>query len=422
MNIFHRRAMMQAFQRLKGIAGCDLSRRVPIVDAYLFGHLWQAAREGAAMFAGLIFVFAFVAGAGEGDVPLETSTGLRVLALQMPRVLSFTLPMALLYACVKAFSELSGRGELVALNAAGLGWSRVLRAPLLLGTLAGLSALLLQEWAVPRSEQARLLVFQSAAQSRARSGFQMTQTGSGDGVQQIVNARTADFARGLLQTPVVKELRPDGSLRRQIVATRGQWDDRAAVMVFESGWILEVPKFLLGTQDVKPHARRFERLEVREFSPPERWSGVRTLRSMIADGQFEALSLSELQTARRMMERAATSRRTRITVPLTVPRFDAQVPTLTFAIHDRLAAPLVCVALVLIGCPLGVRSPRASGISPLGRALMVLLAYFVVWLTASHLGKSGAAVSGASVPLLWAYLPLLLLIGAGLALLRRKAL
>jgi lipopolysaccharide export LptBFGC system permease protein LptF len=180
-------------------------------------------------------------------------------------------------------------------------------------------------------------------------------------------------------------------------------------MVFESGWILELPAFSPRTQDVKPQAQLFERLEVRGFPPPERWSGVRTLRDMIAAGQFEALSLSELQR-----QRATTIRQIRFVDP----RSDAQDPTLTFAIHDRLAAPLVCVALVLIGCPLGVRAPRAPGtISPLGRALMVLLVYFAVWLAASHFGKSGA-----SVPLLWAYLPLLLLIGAGLALLRRKAL
>jgi hypothetical protein len=214
MNISHRRAVVRALQRPEGIAGGGVWRRVPIVDAYLFGHLWQAAREGAAMFAGLVFVFAVVAGAREGGEPLDASVWLRVLALQMPRVLSFTLPMALLYACVKAFSELSERSELIALRAAGLGWPRVLRAPLLLGALAGLGALWLQEWAVPRSEQARLLVLQSAAQSRARSGFQMTHTGtsgstgSGDGSGQIVNARAADFARALLHAPVVKELRP----------------------------------------------------------------------------------------------------------------------------------------------------------------------------------------------------------------------
>ncbi len=408
MNASHRRAVVRALQRPTGLARSGIWRRVPIVDAYLFGYLWQAAREGAAMFAGLVFVFAIVADAREGGEPLKAWVWLYVLALQMPRVLSFTLPMALLYACIKAFSELSGRGELIALNAAGLGWPRVLRAPLLLGAMAGLGALWLQEWAVPRSEQMRLLVLQSDAQSRARSGFQMTHTGSSDGFRQIVNARAADFARALLQAPVVKELRPDGTLRREIVATRGQWSGRTAAMVFESGWILELPAFSMRLKDVKFQARPFERLEVRGFPPPERWSGVRTLRDMIADGQFEALSLSQLQT-----ERATTSRQTRFALP----RSDAQVPTLTFAIHDRLAAPLVCVALVLIGCPLGVRAPRAPGISPLGRALMVLLVYFAVWLSASHFGKSGA-----SVPLLWAYLPLLLLIAAGLALLRRKTL
>ncbi len=360
------------------------------------------------MFAGLVFVFAILAGAREGGEPLEVSVWLRVLALQTPRVLAFTLPMALLYACVKAFSDLSGRGELVALRAAGLGWPRLLRAPLLLGALAGMGALWIQEWAVPRSEQARLRVLQSAAQSRARSGFQMTHTRSGDGFGQIVNARAADFARGLLHAPVVKEFHPDGTLRRQIVAARGQWDDRAAIMVFESGWSLELPVFSPHAQYVKPQARRFDRLEVRGFPPPERWSGVAALRDRIADGQFEALSLLELQR-----ERATTRGQT----GSVVPRSNAQVRALTFAIHDRLAAPIVCLALVLIGCPLGVRAPRAPNISALGRALMVLLIYFAVWLSASHFGKSGAPV-----PMLWAYLPLLLLIGAGLALLRRKAL
>jgi hypothetical protein len=141
MNVSHLQTVMRALQRPKSIAGSGVWRRVPIVDAYLFGHVWQAAREGAAMFAGLVFVFAIVAGAREGGEPLEASVWLRVLALQMPRVLSFTLPMALLYGCVKAFSELSERGELAAWSAAGQGWPRVLRAPLLLGMLAGLGAL-----------------------------------------------------------------------------------------------------------------------------------------------------------------------------------------------------------------------------------------------------------------------------------------
>jgi lipopolysaccharide export LptBFGC system permease protein LptF len=416
MNASHRKTEVRGLGFPKGIVGSAVWRRVPIVDAFLFGHLWQAAREGAAMFAGLVFVFAIVADAREGGEPLNALVRLHILALQTPRVLSFTLPMALLYACIKAFSELSGRGELGALCAAGLGWSRILRAPLLLGALAGMGALTLQEWAVPRSEQARLFLLQSAAQSRARSGFQMAQsgsTGSSAGFQQIVNARSADFARAFLLAPVLKELRPDGSLRRQIVAARGHWDDRATVMVFESGWLLELPTFSTGTKDLKSKGlefqnRPFERFEVQEFPPPERWSGVRTLRDMIRTGQFEALSLSELQ-----MERNTTQRQ----VSLIMPHSSAQVSALNFAIHDRLAAPLVCLALVLIGCPLGVRIPRSPGLSALGRALVVLLVYFAVWLLASCFAKNGTFE-----PQLWAYLPPLLLLGAGLALLRGKEL
>lgn len=421
MNVPLHRAMAPTTQRRGSLAGRGVWRYVPIADAYLFSHLWQAAREGAAMFAGLVLVFAIIAGASQGDEPLSVSAWLHALALQTPRVLAFTLPMALLHACIKAFFDLSGRGELVALCAAGQGWPRLLRAPLLLGLLAGLAALLLQEWVVPQSEQARLSVLQSAAQDRARTGFELTSVGgarirSGRFFHQIVHARSADFARGELSTPVVKKLRPNGSLHRQIVAARGRWDDRAAVMVFENGWILELPEFLHRAKEAeapaqtKVQARRFKRFAVKEFPPPERWSGVLTLRDMINDGRFEALSLPELQAER---ARSLDSSR----VALSLPDPEVQASALTFAIHDRLSAPLVCVALVLIGCPLGVRAPRTSGISPLGRALIVLLAYFVVWLLASHIGKSGAPV-----PLLWAYSPLLLFLVAGLALLRCKPL
>jgi lipopolysaccharide export LptBFGC system permease protein LptF len=60
MNASHRRTAVRHLQRPQGIAGYNIWRRVPIVDVYLFGHLWRAAREGAAMFAGLAFVFAIV--------------------------------------------------------------------------------------------------------------------------------------------------------------------------------------------------------------------------------------------------------------------------------------------------------------------------------------------------------------------------
>jgi lipopolysaccharide export system permease protein len=86
-----------------------------------------------------------------------------------------------------------------------------------------------------------------------------------------------------------------------------------------------------------------------------------------------------------------------------------------FGIHDKIATPLVCVALILIAAPLGLRPQRSAGGFSLGLSLMILLIYYVVWTWATQVGKQGTAN-----PLFMAYLPLALTLVVGGALTWKK--
>ncbi len=56
------------------------------------------------------------------------------------------------------------------------------------------------------------------------------------------------------------------------------------------------------------------------------------------------------------------------------------IKSATFGIHDKFATPLICLAFVLVGVPLGTRSQqRGGGGGALGLSFVVLLLYYVVW-------------------------------------------
>ena len=90
---------------------------------------------------------------------------------------------------------------------------------------------------------------------------------------------------------------------------------------------------------------------------------------------------------------------------------------MTFGIHDKFATPLVCLAMMLIGAPLGIRPQRtASAGLAMGLSLGVLILYYLVWTLAMQWGKAGG-----EGPLVAAYLSFALTAGVGLVMVARKS-
>ena len=95
------------------------ARVLPLADGYLLWSVLGATLRGLGWFAGLFLAFAIVSSArrvAESNLPINMA--LEAVALQMPRIVLFTIPAALLFGAVSTFTEMSSRGEITALMAA----------------------------------------------------------------------------------------------------------------------------------------------------------------------------------------------------------------------------------------------------------------------------------------------------------------
>lgn len=82
----------------------------------------------------------------------------------LPLTLSFALPVAVLISCALVFGRLSADNEIDAIRVAGISLRRVLAPPLLLGILASVATLHLNQETVPKSHFARRKVTQRGIQ------------------------------------------------------------------------------------------------------------------------------------------------------------------------------------------------------------------------------------------------------------------
>ena len=146
--------------------------------------------------------------------------------------------------------------------------------------------------------------------------------------------------------------------------------------------------------------------------------GARDLPGQLAAHNFEMVSLSELRAYRsELLNGVATAKRVAPNDAKHIQFLQDEAGAATFGIHDKLATPLIVLAMVLIGAPLGVRPQRtASAGLALGLSLMVLLSYYIVWTLVSQWGKGGG-----TQPMLAAYLPFAILSGLGAFLTWKKS-
>jgi lipopolysaccharide export LptBFGC system permease protein LptF len=137
-----------------------------------------------------------------------------------------------------------------------------------------------------------------------------------------------------------------------------------------------------------------------------------TIQEQLDKQNYEMLSISDL--------RAYLNKQPALLQTVTYPKIRERVITrmksLTFGIHDKIATPLICIVLVLIGAPLGVRPQRSGGGFAMGLSLAVLLLYYIAWSWVSQVGKAGYGV-----PILLAYAPLGLTLVIGAVLMKLKS-
>ncbi|HZT43106.1 MAG TPA: LptF/LptG family permease [Chthonomonadaceae bacterium] len=121
-----------------------------LVDRLVLKDLIGPFINGLMMFLLLVFAAGYLFKATDllvQGVPLWTV--IKLIAFNLPSVLTDTFPMATLLAGLLAFGRLSGDHEAVALFAAGISFPRIIRAVLYMGIVVSIAAFLWNDWIVP---------------------------------------------------------------------------------------------------------------------------------------------------------------------------------------------------------------------------------------------------------------------------------
>lgn len=386
-----------------------------VADRYLFRGVFEATLRGIIWFAGLLMAVAVITAVRKvvaNGVPLAGLTAL--IGYELPRIALFTLPMSVLYGTVQAFSHWSDHGEIVALQVGGMSVPRLMRAPMCWGVLLVIGAIWLQEFAVPvtqRQEDVKVAqAFITGASSKANLRYEDPPPGHGP-LHSVIQAAKFLPAEGVLIRPRLQLYDLDGHVTTQISAERARWDGQVNRWVLHRGEVVSIRRSVAGNNPATILSgtpvlmSRFEQMQVRAVPPEFLSQSVRSVQQHLDHGDFEYASLLDLWRYREGLRRApsvsAKDRRTAIW-------------SATYGLHDKIATPLLCLALVLIGVPLGLHPPRTSGNLALGASAAVLLVYYGVWTWASTLGTSGIA------PVFMAYMPIVLLTLAGATLVWKK--
>ena len=391
-------------------------RLLGIADRYLFWRVVGGTMSGLMWFGGLLVLVSSINVLRKGlQQALPFDAMLMALLYQLPRVIQFALPMSLLFGTVQTFSDLSSKGEVTALWAGGMGLRRMLRAPLLWGALLGFTSFLIQEYVVPDSEYRSARVFEERLKNslKTQSNFRYFDPPLGQGALKLqVMAQRYDSKTRSLINPRVAIYYPDGSLKTTIDAERGWGDIKTGLWKFSNGLIRYFPSEDATTSSVI--GAYTEQRFVKISNNLDGYGSVTEIRQAgdlrarhLTNGDFEMISMGDLVAYRHVLKQEGGAH-----PPDSTRRL---ISGATYGIHDKIATPLICLALILVGAPLGIRPQRASGGFSLGLSFLVIGTYYMLWTLASYGGKDGSFN-----PLASAYVALLATASAGAFLLWQK--
>ena len=384
-----------------------------IIDRFV-GKLVIGSTLGAAgWFLGILLIAVVITGL-QKLVTNALSPGemLIFVGLQLPRMIVFALPMAILFGSVQAFAALSRQGEAVALGAAGVSLVRMMRAPMIWALILTVVSFGLSELLVPPLERSKDSILVShLATSLGTGGFRYQAPPPDEDLplETLVQAKSFDFDKLTLNEPRVQIFDDDQKLSLQIVARSAKWTGKNWVLY--DGVSTRFPPPQKGQLSM-PEASIFPTFSIELPAPEFLNRSANSLSTRLARGDFLMISLPEVFAYRRTIAAQLPLAKTKAERA----RTEKLVKSATFGIHDKIAAPLICFAFALVGLPLGLHSPRTGG-GALGMSFVVLVVYYVIWTWCSTLGRPGAVN-----PVLMAYAPLALIsaIGGWLVWLRNR--
>ena len=378
-----------------------LTRRLSLLDRWLYGELL-----GPLMFAVGIFSLLLVTGDVLFDLVrkvvergLPVRPALHVLVLQVPGLMVYALPMAMLLGTLLTYSRLSSCNELIALRSVGVPTKRYVLPAMVLGLLFSVASFMVSDLVVPSSNHNSFVVLETAlGRSIPKSSGEHiiyphhARISNADGssyrsLAQLFYAREA--VDGHMKDIMVLDMSRPGTL--QVVQAReAYFDQDQGSLVFLDGT----------TTALAEDGSSQSRMSFEEQLYP------------IGD---TPLRLAEIPTDPANMTVAQT-RMSQVLLAQTGNLREAR--KLSVRLQEKFSVPLSCLVFALVGSSIGTRSvgnarSRSKGF---GISLIIIFGYYLLSFIFSSFG-----VQGILSPHLSAWTPVFIGLTAGLILLCRSS-
>ena len=383
----------------------------------IFREIFVTAILGAVLFTFLIFLlrarplFEFLVRTGGSHWVVA-----KLFLLVLPQALPFTVPLGVLVAVLIGLSRMSADGEFTAMRASGIPARRIVPTVVFFGAVAMCVAAAASLWLTPWS-----------IRERYRVENQLIKDGFGTDIQPRIFSE--QFPNSVLYvTDVAAGI--NGRWKKVLMADVTPPEKRPPGLERGDG-----PRITLASDAVvlnDPQQNRLQ-LSLRNGSTYETGKELKDYHiTSFPDGDqaLEAKKPAEVRSSRPVMEmdlgplyRMAYKDASAAARKQAVPSSAAQIPVAQSAtenldarieLHQRLALPVACLLMALIGVPLGITRRRA------GRSAAVVLTFalaFVYYMTL--ISFISVARQGTLRPELAVWLPNILFAVGGIILVIR---
>jgi len=289
-----------------------------------------------------------------GIQPLEI---LYYYSLILPPVVILILPPCLLLAMLYSLSRLTRHSEITAMRAGGISIYRIVLPFIGVGILATLIAGFINENVAPNSAFRAEQFLEYQRQNRIEDIYYANNIAlkSGDHVWMVQKFDTRDHS---MYNVELLQQRADGSDVQKTQAEKALWLDGR-------WWFMDISIQRYNERgDLSGPPEIVLQKEMRELTETPQ-----TFMSEIKDPQY--LSSREMLRYLRSKKGISDKARTRLKVDL----------------HSRVAAPLICLIVTVIGVPIGSHTGRQGAFSGIMIALALFFGFYILQLFCQGLGK-----------------------------------
>ena len=375
-------------------------RDLPLLDRWLLQEQLGPLLFGIAAFTAVSLsvgvVFELVRRVAESGLPLLAAV--KVLLLRLPSFLVLSFPMATLMATLLAYSRLSGSSELTALRSVGVSTRRMVLQAMALSLFMSLLTFVFNDAVVPwanleatnsleRALGRAIATEQSENALYSRFGdVELPDGESEHRLSHIFYARK--FVRGVMKDVTLLDF-SRADYRQILTAKEAKWSETKGMWEFIDGRTSNIDIVSGSTTSAV-----FDRYFYPFSRNPIEVAQLPTDASMMTVGQ--AL------TAERLLLEANNTKEAR---------------RLRVRIQEKFAFPAICLVFGLIGSSLGVRpNSRTSRSQGFGISVLLIFGYYLMSFIFSSLG-----ITGTLMPLMAAWLQVLIGLAGGLWLLRQAS-